>query len=109
VPENQSKDIFATTHWSSVQLAGRDDATRAQQALSKLCEAYWYALYAYIRRRRHHPEDAQDLTQEFFARLVATDSLAEISPKRGKFRACSARSPLSGDLLREFLLNLIRF
>ena len=43
---------------------------RAQDALAKLCQTYWYPLYAYVRRRGHSPEDAQDLTQEFFARLL---------------------------------------
>lgn len=80
-------DFFATTHWTAVQLAARNDTTRAQQALSKLCEGYWYPLYAYVRRRGHHPEDAQDLTQEFFARLLAARSLENLSPAKGKFRA----------------------
>lgn len=80
-------DIFATTHWTVVQLAACNDTSRAQQALSRLCEAYWYPLYVYVRRRGHGPEDAQDLTQEFFARLLAAQSLANLSPEKGKFRA----------------------
>jgi len=80
-------DIFATTHWTVVQLAARSDTARAQHALSKLCEAYWYPLYVYVRRRGHGPEDAQDLTQEFFARLLAAQSLANLSAAKGKFRA----------------------
>src|SRR5216117_3888215 len=78
-------DIFATTRWTVVQLAARNDTARAQQALSKLCEAYWYPFYVYVRRRGHGPEDAQDLTQEFFARLLAVQSLANLSPAKGKF------------------------
>lgn len=70
-----------------MQLAASDDTTCAQQALSKLCETYWYPLYAYVRRRGSKPEDAQDLTQEFFARLLAAQSLANLAPAKGKFRA----------------------
>ena len=62
---------FAETHWSLVLAAGRGgDSTRAGQALATLCESYWYPLYAFIRRQGHAPHDAQDLTQEFFARLT---------------------------------------
>src|SRR5215831_8454803 len=59
---------FATTHWSVVMAAGQDVPQRSE-ALEKLCRTYWYPLYAYVRRRGFGPEDAQDLTQEFFARL----------------------------------------
>ena len=78
--------VFATTHWSMVLAAGGDD-THAQVALSKLCELYWYPLYAYVRRRGHSPEDARDLTQEFFVRLLERQSLANAHPDRGKFRS----------------------
>ena len=61
---------FLTTHWSVVLMAGSSDTPLAQAALEKLCRAYWYPLYAYVRRRGHTVEDAQDLTQEFFARVL---------------------------------------
>ena len=61
---------FVTTHWSVVLVAGRTDSTRAQNALARLCQTYWYPLYAYVRRRGHSSHDAQDLTQEFFARVL---------------------------------------
>ena len=61
---------FVTTHWSMVLAAGRSDTPRAQAALETLCQSYWPPLYAYARRRGHSPEDAQDLTQEIFARLL---------------------------------------
>lgn len=80
-------DVFATTHWSVVRLAARNDTTRAQRALSDLCSAYWYPLYAYVRRQGVAPHDAQDLTQEFFARLLAGNDLAQVSAAHGKFRA----------------------
>ena len=62
---------FTTTHWSVV-LAARTHAPRLRQALETLCRTYWFPLYAYVRRRGYSPEDGQDLTQEFFARLLAT-------------------------------------
>lgn len=79
--------VFATTHWSVVLTAGRQDTTRAQDALAKLCQTYWYPLYAYVRRRGYSAEDAQDLTQEFFARLLQRQSLASADPNRGRFRS----------------------
>jgi RNA polymerase sigma-70 factor (ECF subfamily) len=78
---------FATTHWSLV-LAARDRAEPgAGDALADLCSLYWYPLYAYVRRRGHGADDAHDLTQEFFARLLATDFLAGVDRGKGKFRA----------------------
>ena len=89
-PTNDSAkpcDYFATTHWSIVLTAQRSDTTRAQAALSKLCQTYWYPLYAFVRRQGHGPEDAQDLTQDFFARLLAKNYLAEVVREKGKFRS----------------------
>ena len=80
-------DVFATTHWSVVQLAARNDTARAQRALSELCSEYWYPLYVFVRRQGSTPHDAQDLTQEFFARFLAGNYLAEVSREKGKFRA----------------------
>jgi RNA polymerase sigma factor (sigma-70 family) len=70
-----------------VLAAGHSDTTHARAALEKLCQTYWYPLYAYVRRRRHSPEDAQDLTQEFFAQLLERQSLAHADPNRGRFRS----------------------
>ena len=78
--------MFVTTHWSVVVSAGQSDSTRAQTALAKLCETYWYPLYAYVRRRGYSPEDAQDLTQEFFARLLARNWVGDADPLKGRFR-----------------------
>ena len=77
---------FVTTHWSVVLTAGRSDTTRAQAALEKLCRAYWFPLYAYVRRRGHSVEDAQDLTQEFFARVLEHQWLARADQAKGRFR-----------------------
>jgi RNA polymerase sigma-70 factor (ECF subfamily) len=78
---------FATTHWSLV-LAARDRAEPgADEALAGLCSLYWYPLYAYVRRRGHGADEAHDLTQEFFARLLEKDFLAGVDRGKGKFRA----------------------
>ncbi len=75
-----------TTHWSVVLAAGRKDTARAAAALAALCSTYWYPLYSYVRRRGYGPEDAQDLTQEFFARLLEKQWLGQADRERGRFR-----------------------
>jgi RNA polymerase sigma factor (sigma-70 family) len=79
---------FTTTRWSLVLAAGqRSHDARASEALENLCRIYWYPLYAYIRKRGYTSEDAEDLTQEFFARLLARDYVARADPHKGKFRS----------------------
>jgi RNA polymerase sigma factor (sigma-70 family) len=78
--------VFVTTHWSVVLAAGASDTTNARQALAKLCQAYWYPLYAFIRRRGFSPHDAEDLTQEFFARLLEHGWVAHADREKGRFR-----------------------
>ncbi len=78
--------VFVTTHWSVVLAAGHGDTPHARAALAHLCQAYWYPLYAYARRRGGAPHDAQDLTQEFFARLLAGNWLAQADRQRARFR-----------------------
>jgi RNA polymerase sigma-70 factor (ECF subfamily) len=78
---------FVTTHWSLVLRAGQSDTTHARDALARLCQTYWYPLYAYVRRRGYSAQDAEDLTQEFFARLLEKNSLASITREKGKFRS----------------------
>jgi RNA polymerase sigma factor (sigma-70 family) len=77
---------FRTTHWSVVLRAGQDTSREAADALEKLCRTYWYPLYVYVRRQGHGPHDAQDLTQEFFARILRLHSLEAVAPHKGKFR-----------------------
>jgi RNA polymerase sigma factor (sigma-70 family) len=79
--------LFVTTHWSVVQAAGDTELPQAREALEKLCRAYWYPLYAYIRRKGHEADAAQDLTQEFFARLIAKNYLSAADRHKGKFRS----------------------
>jgi RNA polymerase sigma factor (sigma-70 family) len=78
---------FATTHWSVVLAARQGDACDADAALEKLCRVYWYPLYAFLRREGRNPHDAQDLTQEFFARLLQGKFLENVRPQKGKFRS----------------------
>ena len=78
--------FFTTTHWSVILAARAEDSPKAADALAQLCQTYWYPLYAYIRRRGHEPPDAQDLTQEFFARLLERNFLKAVKQERGKFR-----------------------
>ena len=67
--------------------AGRRDAPEAEAALEELCRTYWYPLYAYVRRHGHTREEAEDLTQEFFARLLDKNYLEGLQRDQGKFRA----------------------
>jgi len=85
--ESSQGSAFVTTHWSVVVSTGHSDTARARDALSKLCQTYWPPLYAYVRRVGHSPEDAKDLTQEFFARLLERNSFAQADRERGRFRS----------------------
>jgi RNA polymerase sigma-70 factor (ECF subfamily) len=78
--------VFVTTHWSVVVSAGQENSTKAREALELLCRQYWFPLYAYVRRRGYRPEDAQDMTQEFFARLLQHHWLARVDQVKGRFR-----------------------
>ena len=78
---------FTTTQWSVVLLANQGGSTEAQRALEELCRSYWYPLYAFLRRQGLSPEDAQDLTQEFFSQLLQRNDLSRVSPDQGRFRS----------------------
>lgn len=78
---------FTTTHWSMVLAAGEDPSPGSSAALERLCRTYWQPLYAYARRLGHQPEEAQDLVQAFFARLLEKRFLETADPQRGKFRS----------------------
>jgi RNA polymerase sigma factor (sigma-70 family) len=79
---------FASTHWSVVLAAARTASPEAAAAMEKLCHAYWYPLYAYLRRSGHATHAAQDLTQEFFARRIVTQRIFQgMQPTEGRFRS----------------------
>jgi RNA polymerase sigma factor (sigma-70 family) len=78
---------FMTTRWSLVLAAGHGSGPHAHEALSILCESYWYPLYAFIRRQGYPADEAFDLTQSFFTRLLEKCDFATADPKRGRFRS----------------------
>jgi RNA polymerase sigma-70 factor (ECF subfamily) len=92
-------DIFATTHWTVVLAAGQSSTPQSDSALEELCRTYWFPLYAYVRRRGHTREDAEDLTQAFFARFLEKNYLAALDSEKGRFRAFLLAS------LKHFLAN----
>lgn len=75
---------FSLTHWTSVVIPASQESA---QALEELCSKYWYPLYAYLRRQGRSPEDAKDLTQGFFAQLLANKALGSVDRTKGKFRS----------------------
>jgi RNA polymerase sigma-70 factor (ECF subfamily) len=77
---------FVTTHWSVVLSARDKSSPQSAAALEKLCRAYWYPLYAHVRWLGNSPHDAEDLTQEFFARLLEKNYLEAAERERGRFR-----------------------
>jgi RNA polymerase sigma-70 factor (ECF subfamily) len=85
VPEAARR--FASTRWSLVMAAAQRDSPDGEAALATLCRLYWYPLYAYARRRLPQAQDAQDLTQEFFARLLDQNYLRQADRQRGRFRS----------------------
>jgi RNA polymerase sigma-70 factor (ECF subfamily) len=78
---------FATTHWSVVVAAGGRPSPESREALAALCRTYWYPLYAYVRRRGYQAEDAEELTQSFFARLLEKKFVGAADRAKGKFRS----------------------
>ncbi|HTV62027.1 MAG TPA: sigma-70 family RNA polymerase sigma factor [Verrucomicrobiae bacterium] len=79
--------VFATTHWSLVLSACDRQSPHSAEALEKLCRTYWFPLYAYVRRNGQSKENAEDLTQAFFARLLEKHFLDTAQPDRGRFRS----------------------
>jgi RNA polymerase sigma-70 factor (ECF subfamily) len=98
-PKPAEADRFAQTRWSMVVAAAGGDSTKARRALEHLCETYWYPLYAFVRREGHGADDAQDLTQEFFARLLEKNWLDAVDREKGKFRSFLLAA------MRHFLAN----
>lgn len=90
---------FDTTHWSLVLATRETDVSAALTAMEALCRHYWFPVYAFIRHHGHRPEDAEDLTQMFFAHLLTSHFLTLADPGRGRFRGFLIAS------LRHFLAN----
>ena len=84
IPRTASQ--FATTHWSVVLLAGQETSAERTAALEKLCRAYWQPVCVFARRKGWLEEDAKDLTQQFFADLLARNDFHGLDPAKGKFR-----------------------
>lgn len=82
-----AQSVFVATHWSVVLAAGDSACPQADAALETLCRAYWYPIYVYVRRKGHGPEEAQDLTQAFFAALLEKRLLRVADPTKGRFRS----------------------
>lgn len=85
-PAPSGNASFATTHWSLIIAASQSPSPQARAALEELCGNYWYAVYAFVRRRGKQADDARDLTQEFFARLLEKEYLEAADRERGRFR-----------------------
>jgi len=97
--ESCKERVFTTTHWSVVIAAGRRDALNADVALEKLCRAYWYPVYVFLRRSGWTAHDAEDLTQAFFERVLQKNYLRAVDRTKGKFRSFLLA------MLRHFLAN----
>ena len=83
-PAGRPAAAFTTTHWSVVILAGQENSPDATAALEKLCRTYWYPVYAWVRGGGTGPDDAHDLTQEFFAMRLRRDSLSTVERDKGR-------------------------
>jgi RNA polymerase sigma-70 factor (ECF subfamily) len=90
---------FETTHWSLIMAAGGADSAAARVAIARLCEKYWYPLYAYARRQGLDPDDARDLTQGFLTSLLERRDIENVRQERGRFRSFLLAS------LKHFIAN----
>lgn len=75
------------TKWSVVRRVDSSQLAEVDRALNELCKTYWYPIYAYVRCTVGKPEDAEDLTQSYLARLIQRDYINQANPEKGKFRA----------------------
>src|SRR5436309_8647335 len=85
-PQNTQAN-FTQTHWTLVVTAGGPTSTEARDALNKLCQGYWYPLYAFIRSKGNDSHKAKDLTQSFFTHLLETEMIKKVDQKEGRFRS----------------------
>jgi RNA polymerase sigma-70 factor (ECF subfamily) len=87
VSKTQDKQAFRTTRWSVVRAAAGEDSAAAREALAVLVDCYWFPLYAFTRRSGYDADDAQDLIQAFFTRLLEKRNIGSADPARGRFRS----------------------
>jgi RNA polymerase sigma factor (sigma-70 family) len=99
VNQRGGRGRFVTTHWSLVLRAGGPKTRASHEALGTLCQTYWYPLYAYARRFGHGVEEAEDLVQAFFVRILEKQALQHADPERGRFRSFLLAS------LKHFMVN----
>jgi RNA polymerase sigma-70 factor (ECF subfamily) len=85
--ESQKGQWFPSTHWTDIMVARREGSAAATEALNRLCTAYWYPVYAYIRRKGHSEEDAEDIVQAFFFHVLERNLLGAADRTKGKFRS----------------------
>lgn len=86
-PTDKPRSPFPTTHWSLVRRVQRGTPDDARRALEDICKGYWYPIYSYLRRSGHAPTDAEDLTQDFFHRVIEEKSILSASEARGRLRS----------------------
>lgn len=101
-PDGMGGGAFRTTRWSVVLSAGDRDDPGGQEALARLCEDYWYPVYVFVRRSGRGADEARDLTQEYFARMIERRYLAGVEPGRARFRSFLLAS------VKHFLANARR-
>ena len=99
LPQGIGPSQFTTTHWSVILEAARPDSPGGMDALARLYRDYWYPLYAYVRRRGRSPQDAEDLTQDFFVALLEKRRLSGLERGGGRFRSFLLKA------LQNFLAN----
>ncbi len=90
---------FAPTRWSVILAAQDSGSPSAEAALARLCEVYWYPIYAFLRRKGHSCHEAEDLTQGFFAHVLRREWLRNVGPEKGRFRTFVLRC------LTNFVIN----
>lgn len=103
IDDGRKGQLFPVTHWTEIAAARREGSAAAAEALDRLCETYWYPIYAYIRRKGHSEADAKDIAQGFFFHVLERNLLGAADRTKGKFR-----SFLLG-ALNYFLANLREF
>lgn len=86
LPDSSQRRVFATTSWTRVISATQEEASERDAALAELCEIYWFPLYTFVRRKGYSRDDAEEITQSFFADILERKGLQKADANRGKFR-----------------------